>query len=229
MMYIYGLCDPETKEIRYVGATRNLEKRLQGHLRRKSDTRKERWIAALRVNGLIPKIKKLEIVTEDNWQERERYWIAKYRKENNNLLNIADGGIGILSTELLGQISRTLSNIPRTQEWKDKISKGKLGSRLSLETKEKIALARRGKKFPPHSDETKNKIRMSHFGIRPTEEIKQKISKSKRGKPGTPHTDEWKQRMSILGSERRHSEETKFKLSAIVTRWWKDKKSCVSE
>ena len=91
---IYSLNDPETNEVRYVGKTVSpLHKRLSSHYRDKKHSYKTHWISTLKEKNLKPIIKLIEICNENNWEEREKFWIAYYRK-NSNLTNYLDGGQG---------------------------------------------------------------------------------------------------------------------------------------
>jgi len=91
---IYGLYDPRDPEIiRYVGKTQmTIQKRLQGHIdearSNKSKTYKIHWIQKLLKENIKPLIKVLEFCDENNWQEKEIFWIAKL----NNLTNSTIGG-----------------------------------------------------------------------------------------------------------------------------------------
>ena len=91
---IYGLFDPREPDIiKYVGKTKmSLRKRLQAHIdesrRKLNGTYKIHWVNSLCKENIKPDIKILEICTEDNWQEREKYWI----KTLTNLTNSTEGG-----------------------------------------------------------------------------------------------------------------------------------------
>jgi hypothetical protein len=88
---IYGLCDPATMELRYVGKARDLAARLRSHRweRQGGDTRKARWMRTL--DG-EPVAVVLETVTEDQWESAERRWIADLRSAGARLTNVAPGG-----------------------------------------------------------------------------------------------------------------------------------------
>jgi hypothetical protein len=91
---IYSLKDPETNEIRYVGKTISpLYKRLSSHYRDKNISYKTHWINSLKEKGVKPIIKIIEICDENNWEEREKYWISYYR-EKTRLTNYLNGGQG---------------------------------------------------------------------------------------------------------------------------------------
>ena len=89
---IYGLYDPDTDELRYVGKANNPKKRLKTHLYERGDRRPvNNWVKALVESGKAPVQRILETVPEDQWEEAERRLIAHYR-QTCKLLNLADGG-----------------------------------------------------------------------------------------------------------------------------------------
>lgn len=92
-IYIYGLY-VENENIRYVGKTNNLKKRLYEHVNNSKNkkTHKDNWIQKELKLGNEIKIKILEKVTLNNWQEKEQYWIQHYNL--NHLTNHAKGGLG---------------------------------------------------------------------------------------------------------------------------------------
>ena len=93
MITIYKLIDPENKKIMYVGKTsRDLNKRLQQHIKNKKQTAKTEWINLLLSKNMIPIIETIEVCNEINWEDREKYWIKYYKEINNNLLNKHEGG-----------------------------------------------------------------------------------------------------------------------------------------
>ncbi len=93
IIYIYSLIDPITNDIRYVGKTCNLEKRLRGHLKKCHILKyhSATWIKSLVDQGYIPIMKVIEETNLENWEEREKYWIKLY-KEKHNLTNTNEGG-----------------------------------------------------------------------------------------------------------------------------------------
>lgn len=52
--FIYALCEPDGKTIRYIGATTNLWKRLGSHYNRASHGGVRKWMSELRSRGLVP-------------------------------------------------------------------------------------------------------------------------------------------------------------------------------
>lgn len=93
-VFIYGLYKDGTDNIRYIGKTnkKDLQKRLNEHLcesfREKEITHKRNWIKSIINNNGAINIKCIEEVNEENWKEREIYWISQF----SNLTNTTDGG-----------------------------------------------------------------------------------------------------------------------------------------
>ena len=92
MIEIYGLYDPETLELRYVGKAKDSQKRLKTHILDRGRNRPVcRWVNSVVESGKIPVLKVLEVVPDDQWEQAERRLIAEHRKTA-KLLNLADGG-----------------------------------------------------------------------------------------------------------------------------------------
>lgn len=103
-VYIYILKDSENN-IRYVGKTTNIKRRLHSHIAEAKLNKSKRyvlkWIRQLLANNKKPILEIIEICNEDIWQEREIYWISYYRKLIPNLCNSCDGGKGGLTKDSL--------------------------------------------------------------------------------------------------------------------------------
>jgi len=93
-VYIYGLEDPTTDEIRYVGKTTNLKNRYYQHVSNCDDVNhhKKNWIQGLKNKGLKPKLIILEKTDEKRWEKREKYWIKTLLDIGCPLTNISAGG-----------------------------------------------------------------------------------------------------------------------------------------
>lgn len=88
MKYIYALIDPRDKQVRYIGQTDDLPKRLQQHIADKSNSPKSLWIRDLGASGLHPSIVQLATVADDeNTFYAEHRWIYFGRKNGWNLTN----------------------------------------------------------------------------------------------------------------------------------------------
>jgi len=101
------------------------------------------------------------------------------------------------------------------------VSPGGWHTEHSEETKNKMSLAKTGKKRKPLSEETKNNISLAKTGKKASEETKKKISLAqtgkKHGKKHKPFSEETKKKMSLAATGKKHSEETKKKLSLAKT------------
>lgn len=84
--YIYGLADPDTGVIRYVGQSTRPQGRYKEHVTYPGGKCSE-WIKSLRGKNEKPTLVILETVSlENNPTDREEYWIVELSK-NNQLLN----------------------------------------------------------------------------------------------------------------------------------------------
>lgn len=198
-IYIYTLSDPFTNEIRYVGKTNDINKRLVDHCKKcnlKNNSYKNNWIELLLSKNKKPKIEILDEVFDDEWQFLEKYWIEQLKQWGFNLTNMTSGGEGkdnyICPIETKNKISKSLSgqNHPNwgkklSDTTKIKISMGNMGKKVSSETKNKLSNSKKGKKL---SDEHKNKLSKTlignkrRLGIKHTEETKKKLSIANKGK-----------------------------------------------
>lgn len=98
-IYIYTLSNPITKEIRYVGKTKSIKRRLQSHIDYARNPKRKRryvsdWILGLLNQNLKPIITIIDETDENSWVTRERYWIKHFRDLQFNLCNLTDGGEG---------------------------------------------------------------------------------------------------------------------------------------
>lgn len=99
MFYIYKLICPLTYEVKYIGLTKNPEKRVKSYLK---DVRLEtpnscgkavhKWIKELRSKKLMFILRIIEQVTDIEKSNKERYWISFYKNIGCQLLNVTNGG-----------------------------------------------------------------------------------------------------------------------------------------
>ena len=105
-VYIYVLKDTENN-IRYVGKTINVKRRLHSHIAEAKLNKSKRyvlnWVRQLLSDNKKPVLEVIEICNESNWKEREIYWINYYKELIPNLCNLCDGGTGGLTKENLTQ------------------------------------------------------------------------------------------------------------------------------
>jgi hypothetical protein len=98
---IYGLSDPRTNEVRYVGWAKKATKRFRGHMNEaKSDKEivswKVRWIRTLLKLKLEPVLVILQQFST-NALKAEVRWIKKLREQGCRLTNMTDGGEGVIN------------------------------------------------------------------------------------------------------------------------------------
>ena len=146
--FIYCLKDPISLEIRYIGFTsKTLKYRLKKHidnaLYNKHNKHLCNWILKLREQNKVPIIEEIECCTEDNWSQKEKYWINFYSLSK--LLNITEGG--------------DINIIKHSKETKEKIRQKKVGIKPTKETLLKRSKALKGRLF---SEEHKKKISISN-------------------------------------------------------------------
>lgn len=151
IQFIYALICPEENIIKYIGKTRDLSIRLQGHinyaLRKNHLKGKHEWIRNLHSKKLKPIMIILEQCNENTWQEREEYWIEYYSKQF-SLFNKTSGGEdfvfksghnpwnkggGKFSVESRQKMSNSHKGKILESEHKDKISQSLLGKSKSTE------------------------------------------------------------------------------------------------
>lgn len=98
-VFIYGLKDPRTDKVHYVGASENPKKRLYEHVcdakyaKRcytgiHSPSPKESWVINLLESSLRPIVTVLERCSKDSGDEREEFWIEHYLQMGNSLTNV---------------------------------------------------------------------------------------------------------------------------------------------
>lgn len=139
-VYIYGLVDKITNQLKYIGKSINPQSRYRKHLQdsKKQTSYKDRWIFSLLEKKSKPELLIIDEVNDYNWEFWEKHYISYYKSIGCKLTNISEGG----------------DNPPnhkgrkRTKEEIEKISKSNLGKKRNEETKLKISLAKKGKPIP---------------------------------------------------------------------------------
>lgn len=118
---IYTLAHPTTKEVRYIGQTNNIVRRLKKHLKTaESSTRHiSNWIRSLPSPPILTVIETCEVSVRN---EREQYWIDYYKSQGYELCNASNGGAGagLGNKNCLGRIM--------SEETKKKISEANKGN-----------------------------------------------------------------------------------------------------
>ena len=231
---IYGLIDPISLMVRYVGLSSSGMERPKSHTQpclRAAATHCGAWIRSLALQGLVPLITVLEKCPKEVLSEQECWWIAFGRALGWPLTNLTNGGERTTHTaELRAKMSATRKGKPRkahTAETRAKMSaarKGRPGKSPSAETRAKTSAANMGKlsgdRNPAKRPEVRAKISLSSIGIKRlrTAEHNAKIAAAHLG---FKHTAETKARMREKALKRPSmSAETRAKCSAASRRRW---------
>ncbi len=154
--WVYGLLDPRTGELRYVGKTVKGEYRLSCHVSEAKvggrATKKKQWIRSLLKVGLRPEIVVLE--TSDAEQvllDLEKFWIASMWAAGAELLNHNEGCTGLSgrhhSAETRAKISAAGRTWTRGDAQRAKMSAKMLGRPKSEAHRRAISEARKGLKY----------------------------------------------------------------------------------
>ena len=188
--FIYALTCPISNKVRYVGQTIDLNKRMNSHINysKNHSTHKANWINSLLKENLEPNIMVLEECDSNDVNDREIYWIKRFRDSGHNLTNSTNGGEGtvghIFSDEHRRKLSESSKGRKHSKETKNKIRnimisdnspvKGRI---FSDEHRRKLSESSKGRK---HSKETKNKIGESVSGSNNAFSIRIKVTKKDR-------------------------------------------------
>ena len=205
-IFIYTLECPISGEIRYIGKTNNIKKRLSTHIfvSKKQKTHKDKWIFKLKKDNKKPIIKIIDEIYEEEWKFWEQHYISLFKSWGFKLLNCTIGGDGTGS----GIFSFNFGK-KHSEETKEKIKKSKLGKKRSIETKLKISESRKGKYTGENNP---------NYGKHMSEDVKAKISKANKGKK---HSKESIKKRNQSGENhpmfgKKHSEETKNKIKNTI-------------
>lgn len=93
---VYGMCDPRTNALRYIGCTTQpLKVRMTNHYAERLHNfggipEKREWLRDLAAAGLKPDIFEIETAPYFEAQESEKFWIEYFRVIGAPLLNIRD-------------------------------------------------------------------------------------------------------------------------------------------
>lgn len=171
---IYGLVDPRTNLLRYVGRSTSGLSRPATHwcpsrLRAKGSTHRANWIRSVLAAGSVPKIVVLETLSSaEGLNEAERKWIRHWKSKGADLTNATEGSEGIVGWR-------------HSSETREKIRVAGLGRRMSPKNRAAISAAVTGRVV---SEETRAKLSAALSGsLRPkTAEHRAKLSAAQKGR-----------------------------------------------
>lgn len=180
-VYIYGLVDPETNQIRYIGKSIRPFERLTNHMNEKSNCHRSHWLQSLKRKGLKPTLVIFEeIIGEWPWQEAEIYWISRGRKLGWPLTNNTNGGDGVygLPEETKEKMRKTWLGRKHKPETLVKLSKASKGRIKSEESKQLMREKMKGRNIT-----WGDKLSIALRKITPEQEIniKQRLDKGEKG------------------------------------------------
>lgn len=227
--FIYALCEPGTRIVRYIGKANNPKKRFGEHLlhSKKNDAHKNCWIRSLLAVGQRPELVILSETPSVTWQAEEMRYIAAAHGLGIRLTNSTDGGDGCHNPSLETRARLSAANKGRihTPETCEKNRVSHLGKKQSFETIEKRRIASLGRKA---SAETREKSRVARLGMKLTPEHCENIRLSKLGKKHSEESrakmsagkqnisDETRAKLSVAHLGKKPSDETRAKISAAL-------------
>jgi group I intron endonuclease len=201
--WIYFLCDDLI--VRYVGKTSSLETRVSRYRHPIAKTHRDNWLRKMIRENRSITIALIEQCNQDNWIEREKYWIQFAKARDWPLTNLTDGGEGPSGYTYV-----------MTEERKRAISKAKnLGKKHKESTKKLISSNLMGNKNAKNSK--------AWLGRKHSEESKRKMSESAKKRVRQKYSEESRRKMSEAAKRRPKrvcSEETRRRLSEANFRRW---------
>lgn len=153
---IYGLEDPTSGEIRYVGRSSIGLARPKSHLSestlRRWNTKVYTWIKSLKHKKLEPKIivlQEFDNATNEELNAAEIAWICLYKSFDVNLTNMTYGGDGVLGRPLSEKHRQRIIETNKTRKYSDAtIEKMSNSAKLrKVQKPKKIIQASNGKIF----------------------------------------------------------------------------------
>jgi group I intron endonuclease len=177
IVYIYGLVDPITNQLRYIGKSVNPKSRFRRHIAdiNLHDSYKDRWIRYLVEKGFKPTLLIIDIVNKDEWIYWEKFYISYFKFIGFNMVNGTLGGDEPPSTK----------GRKHTEESKLKMSNTKKGKPIpwlnndkprSEEHKKNLSNSLKGRK-----SEKKGKKYEDIYGEENSNIIRKKLSDAHKG------------------------------------------------
>lgn len=178
---IYCYYDTKKNSVVYVGKDSHIDKKARHRAHYQPSRKNEQKINIVLQNDLENNINRYTYVvlernddlTNDDLNEREKYWISLFKPK----FNFTKGGDGVGSGE-----NNPMFGKKHSEEARRRISEAKKGKKLSEETKRKISEAKSGENHPMYGKkipkETRRKISKARKGKIHSEETRKKISEA---------------------------------------------------
>lgn len=181
-VFIYALIDPESQEVRYIGKTKNPNRRISQHINECSRirTHKNNWILSLKNKSLRPIMTIIDEVESDEWMFFEQWYIQLFKSWGCSLTNLTIGGEGGFNCIFSEETKRLIGNKSRgrkhTEEAKKKISEAFKGKKLPDDHREKISIGAKKRGISPETRAKMVASRLKNGTYKKSEETKQIIS-----------------------------------------------------
>lgn len=189
---IYGLVDPRTREIRYVGqSSTGMKRPLQEHLAH--CLKWERMLVRLGLTKEIVILEECPVGSDPAFwlDETETFYIRFFRAMGARLTNIADGGTGGatrrgMKNSPAHREALRASNIGRspTDETRKKIGAGQCGRKHTPEHNAKIGAGLRGKKQSEAAKTANSESKISYWKSERSLAHREKLRERMRGPRG---------------------------------------------
>lgn len=200
-VFIYCLKDPTTGDVRYIGQTNNLKRRLKKHLTVSSKMRSPLgyWLRSLLEPPVLAFLH--EVSENESWVEEERRYISCARALGMNLVNATDGGEGTSGPQSPARRaaqSARQKGVPHSPEWRAAQSAAwslerraaqsaaRMGVPQSPETSAAKSAAMKGKNRGPHSPERRAAQSAARKGVPPSP-AQRAANEARRGVPRGPY------------------------------------------
>lgn len=213
---VYVLRDPRNNAIRYVGVTtRELAKRLAGHIQKLHDTPKCAWIRDLIACDLRPTIEAVDSGSGD-WEAAEKSWIQRCKDDGCSLTNSTIGGHGTAgyqyTPEVRAKMAAALKGKGKGKKHSpERVAKSAaahraLNRKVTESGKAALSKAHKGKTI---SEEHRKRISEYMRGRSVSEETRAKLSATSKGRSKSP---EQRAKLSAANKGKRLSQETRAKM-----------------
>ena len=162
--FIYSLSDPRTGHVRYIGKSNNPKRRLVGgHLPsihdKRNKTKKRSWLKNVIDSGNRPILEIIDVVSCEEWEFWESYYISLYRSWGFNLTNLTNGGGGSLGGSWNKGRRHSVETIEKIKERRkhQKVIRRVINEKEREKCREAIKILHEKRKGQKDSEETKLK------------------------------------------------------------------------